>query len=69
MVLLEAIPYKHCIVHCVRQAFLCGFDQHTRRSFEYRQAWIVKKIAELSSIFDIDVADYAVMSNHCYLVL
>jgi len=41
-------------------AFLCGFDPHTNRSFEYRQGWIVARIKLLASIFSFDVCSFAV---------
>ena len=48
----------------MRRALLSGQDQFSGRSFEYRHGWIVVRLAVLSSVFVVDVAAYAVMSNH-----
>jgi len=66
---VEATPYYHCVSRCVRKAFLCGMDYDTQTSYEHRRGWIQEELLNQAQIFAIDIAAYAVMSNHYHVVL
>ena len=53
----------------MRRAFLCGVDSHSGKSYEHRRQQIEEDLLKLASVFFIDVAAFAVMSNHYHLVL
>lgn len=66
---LTLTPYYHVVGRCVRRAFLCGVDPYSQRDYSHRKAWVVDLLARLAAGFAVDVAAYAVMSNHYHLVL
>lgn len=69
LVSVQDTPYYHIVSRCVRRAYLCGIDETTQTNYEYRRQWIVDRIRILSSLFAIDIAAYAVMSNHYHIVI
>lgn len=55
--------WYHCVSRCVRRAFLCG-DGHA-----YRKQWVVDRLRLLAECFSVEIAAYAVMSNHLHVVV
>lgn len=49
----------HCVSRCVRRAWLCGEDRHSRRTYEHRRQWVEDRIAELTGIFAVAVWGWA----------
>ena len=55
--------WYHCVSRCVRRAYLCG------DGFEHRKSWVVDRLKLLAQCFAVDIAAYAVMSNHLHVVV
>jgi len=69
LVSIEATPYYHCVSRCVRRAFLCGYDHVSHENYEHRRAWLEDELLSQAQVFAIDIAAYAIMSNHYHVVL
>ena len=66
---LGMTPFYHVINRCVRRSYLCGEDRYSGINYDHRRKWLIDRIKMLSTTFSIDIAAYAIMSNHYHLVL
>ena len=69
LVSLESTPYYHCVSRCVRRTFLCGDDTYSQQNFDHRRQWILDRMKQLTDVFSIKIASYAIMSNHYHIIV
>ena len=55
--------WYHCVTRCVRRAFLLGEEGCDRKG------WIERRLEELSEIFAVAVAGFAILDNHLHLLV
>lgn len=67
LVSVDTTPSYHVVSRCVRRTFLFGIVDN--KDFSHRRDAIEKRLAELTQLFCIDIAAYAIMSNHYHLVV
>lgn len=68
-VIADADCTYHCTSRCVRRAFLCGFDRLSGKNFDHRKAWVRNRLKFLVTVFSIEVAAFAAMSNHLHVLI
>lgn len=61
----DVSPWVHCTSRCVRRAYLCGGKAGC---WEHRRAWVEDRLEFLARCFAVEVAGYAVMSNHFHVI-
>ena len=69
VVVEDEVGVYHCIQRVVRRAFLCGVDPVTGNSFDHRREWIRDRLESLAGLFGVEIAAFAVMSNHVHVIL
>jgi len=57
--------WAHVVSRCVRKAYLCGGRDGR---WEHRRQWVEDRLRELAGVFAVEIAAYAVMSNHVHVV-
>ena len=66
-VVQEGEPGSVSVVVC--GAFQWGVDSCGRKEYNHRREWVRDRLKELAGIISCGVWAYAVMANHCRLVL
>jgi hypothetical protein len=69
LVSLSDTPWYHLVSKCVRRAWLFGVDPYDGVDHSHRRQWVVDRMNRLTQAFAIDIASYAIMSNHYHLVV
>ncbi|MEZ5597202.1 MAG: transposase [Pseudomonadales bacterium] len=53
----------------MRRSWLCGDDPLTGRNFDHRRDWIEQRLLDLANSFAVALYAWALMDNHCHVVL
>ena len=57
----------HLISRCIRRAWLCGYDQHSKKNYGYRRQIILDRMQDLVKSYAIEITGYAIMANHFHV--
>ena len=69
VVVADEVGVYHCVQRVVRRAFLCGVDPLSGNSYDHRRTWIRDRLESLAGLFGVEIAAFAVMSNHLHVIL
>ena len=69
VVVEDEVGVYHCIQRVVRRAFLCGVDRLSGNSYDHRRNWIRDRLEFLAGLFGVEIAAFAVLSNHVHVIL
>ena len=68
-VVADEVGVYHCVQRVVRRAFLWGVDPLSGNSYNHRRSWIRNRLESLAGLFGLEIAAFAVMSNHIHVIL
>src|SRR5271166_5777021 len=66
VVVADEIGVYHCVQRVVLRAFLCGVDPLSGNSYDHRRTWIRDRLESLAGLFGLEIAAFAVLSNHVH---
>ena len=69
VVVADEVGVYHCVQRVMRRAFLCGVDPLSGNSYDRRRTWIRDRLESLAGLFGVEIAAFAVMSNHLHVIL
>ena len=69
VVVADEVGVYHYVQRVVRRAFLCGVDPLSGNSYDHRRTWIRDRLESLAGLFGVEIAAFAVMSNHLHVIL
>src|SRR5208282_5945106 len=69
VVVADEVGVYYCVQRVVRRAFLCGVDRLSGNSYDHRRSWIRDRLESLAGLFGVEIAAFAVMSNHLHVIL
>ena len=69
VVVADEVGVYHCVQRVLRRAFLCGVDPLSGNSYDHRRTWIRDRLESLAGLFGVEIAAFAVMSNHLHVIL
>jgi len=64
VVVADEVGVYHCVQRVVRRAFLCGVDPLSGNSYNHRRSWIRNRLESLAGLFSLEIAAFAVITNH-----
>jgi putative transposase len=53
----ELPMHYHLVSSCVRRAFLCGYDKHSRKKYDHRKGWLEERLFRLAKYFAVDLGN------------
>jgi len=66
VVVADEIGVYHFVQRVERRAFLCGVDPLSGNSYDHRRTWIRDLLESLAGLFGVEMAAFAVLSNHVH---